>query len=128
MAQEYHTLPNVTFECRKIEEMQGQFDCVLFMDVFHHVPPAYRDSILQAAARLVSPRGFVFIKDISRRGGFVSWMMDRYVSGYPANEIFLENLPDMAALVSKHLKVTTTHKRYRFPFPRYYVKAVKPAA
>lgn len=125
MAKEYHALPNVNFECRKIEDTQGSFDCVLFIDVFHHVPPAYRDSILLSAARLLNPQGFVLIKDISRRGGFVSWLMDHYVSGYPANEIFLENLEDMETLVANHLKVVATHKRYRFPFPRYYVKAVR---
>ena len=123
MARQYHSLPNVNYECRRLEDVEGRFDCVLFIDVFHHVPPAFRDSLLQAAARLLQPQGFVLIKDISRRGGWVSWALDHYVSKYPADEIFLENCEGMAALVAKHFKAVTTERHYRFPFPRYYLKA-----
>jgi len=125
LAREFHALPNVNYECRRIEDVEGQYDCLLFIDVFHHVPPVHRDSILQAAARLLKPGGYLLIKDISRRGGWVSFALDHYVSKYPANEIFLENLEDMKTLVSRHLKVVHTEKRYRFPFPRYYIKAMR---
>lgn len=127
MARQYNALPNVSYDCRKIEETEGQFDCVLFIDVFHHVPPAFRDSILAAAGRLLSPNGYVLIVDISRRGGWVSFALDHYVSKYPANEIFLETPESLSEIVSKQLKVIGTESRYRFPFPRYYIKAVRKA-
>jgi 2-polyprenyl-3-methyl-5-hydroxy-6-metoxy-1,4-benzoquinol methylase len=125
MAQQFHSRPNVKYECRRLEEVDGQFDCVLFIDVFHHVPPAYRDSLLNAAARLLKPQGYVLIKDISRRGGWASFALDHYVSKYPANEIFLETCEDLSGVVAKHLKVVQTERRYRFPFPRYYIKAAR---
>lgn len=125
MAQEYNALPNISYECRRIEELQGQFDCVLFIDVFHHVPPAYRDSILAAAGRLLGPQGYVLIVDISRRGGWVSFALDHYVSKYPADEIFLETPESLAAVVARQLEVQSVERRYRFPFPRYYLKATR---
>jgi 2-polyprenyl-3-methyl-5-hydroxy-6-metoxy-1,4-benzoquinol methylase len=128
LAREYHSLPNVTYECKRIEELEGGFECVLFLDVFHHVAPAHRDSILQAAGRLLHPGGYVLIVDIARRGGWLSFALDHYVTKYPADEIFLEEPEDLAAVVSKNLKVSSVERRYHFPFPRYYIKAGRPDA
>jgi 2-polyprenyl-3-methyl-5-hydroxy-6-metoxy-1,4-benzoquinol methylase len=128
MAQQYNALPNVSYACRKIEELEGQFDCVLFIDVFHHVPPPFRDSILQAASRLLSQKGYVLIVDISRSGGWVSFALDHYVSKYPRDEIFLETPESLSAVVERHLKIVATEGRYRFPFPRYYIKAKRKKA
>jgi len=122
-AKKRHALPNVEYACEPLETIEGSYDCVLFIDVFHHVPPAYRDSLLQAAAKLLTPTGFVLIKDIERRHGWCSYALDRYISRCPADEIFLEDCEDMAALVGKHLKITKSEVRFRAPFPHYYIKA-----
>ena len=124
-AKRRHALPNVEYACQRLETIAGHFDCVLFIDVFHHVPPEHRDSFLQAAARLLAPGGYVLIKDIERRHGWCSWALDRYVSRCPANEIFLENCEDLVTLVSKSLKVVKSEVRFRVPFPHYYIKATR---
>ncbi|NLX99073.1 MAG: class I SAM-dependent methyltransferase [Rhodopirellula sp.] len=123
LANRYNRLPNTRYTCQPLESVAGRYDCVLFMDVFHHVAPANRDSLLQAASRLLNPQGYVLIKDIERRRGGASWMLDRYVSRCSADEIFLENCSDLADLVAKHLTVLASEVRFRMPFPHYYIKA-----
>ena len=122
-AKKRHALANVEYACQRLETVEGFFDCVLFIDVFHHVAPQYRDSLLQAAARLLTPAGYVVIKDIERRRGWCSYALDRYISRCPADEIFLENSEDLTALVNKHLKVMRSEVKFRLPFPHYYIKA-----
>ena len=125
LARQYHASPNVTYACQRLETITGVFDCVLFIDVFHHVPPRHRDSLLQAAGGLLKLAGYVLIKDIERRRGWCSYALDRYVSRCPANEIFLENCDELTALVGKHLDVVKSEVKFRPPFPHYYIKAAR---
>jgi len=121
LAQFYHALPNVEFACLDLQSVQGQFDCILFVDVFHHVPPQEHDALLEACPRLLTNRGYVLIKDIERRGGQISWLMDRYVSR--ATEVYLHNCDELSGEVSRHLRVIGSEVHFHFPFPHYYIKA-----
>jgi 2-polyprenyl-3-methyl-5-hydroxy-6-metoxy-1,4-benzoquinol methylase len=122
-AQAYHTLPNTRFRCQPVESVEECFDCIMLVDVLHHVPPTQYDHFFSAASRLLAPGGCLFIKDVERRLGFVSFAMDRYISGCRAEEINLHNCDEMGSLVSKHLDVRSAIVRYRFPFPHYYIVA-----
>jgi 2-polyprenyl-3-methyl-5-hydroxy-6-metoxy-1,4-benzoquinol methylase len=121
LAQSYHTLPNVEFACLDLQFVQGQFDCILFVDVFHHVPSQEHDALLEACPRLLTNHGYVLIKDVERRGGQISWLMDRYISR--AKEVYLHNCDELVREVSRHLRVICSKVHFRFPFPHYYIKA-----
>ena len=122
LAQAYHTLPNVEFACQRLETVEGQFDCVFFVDVFHHVSPNEYANLLESAKRLLAPGGYVFIKDIERRRGQISTWMDRYISG--CQELYMHNCDELVDIASEHLKVESFEIRFRFPFPHYYIKAM----
>lgn len=122
LARTYHSLPNTGFSCESLETVTGRFDCIIFVDVFHHVPPARHDSLLRVSAELLAPGGYVLIKDIERRRGQVSLWMDRYVSG--CDEVYLKNCEELSVAVSRHFTIVTSEVRYRFPFPHYYIKAI----
>jgi len=121
LAQRYNTLPNVRYAHRALQAIEGQFDCILFVDVFHHVTPQEYDALLQTCTGLLRPSGYVLIKDIERSGGYISWLMDRYISG--CGGVYLHNCDEMADIVSRHLCVLASRVRFRFPFPHYYIKA-----
>lgn len=120
LAQKHHALPNVDYQFVRLESVQGQFDCILFVDVFHHVPLTEHDALLLECVRLLTPGGYVLIKDIERRRGQVSWFMDRYISG--ADEVYLQNCDELTNTVSKHLRVISSKVRFKVPFPHYYIK------
>lgn len=121
LARRYHSLSNVQYACMRVEEVRERFDCVLFVDVFHHVPPGEQMSLLEAARRLLAPSGFALIKDTERRRGQVSWFMDRFVSG--CKEIYLQDCDELVRRVSEHLEVIHAEARFRFPFPHCYIRA-----
>jgi len=121
IANAYHALPNTEFACQMLQSVERQFDCILFADVFHHVPSEEHGDMLQACARLLAPGGYVIIKDIERRRGKVSIWMDRYISG--CAEVYMRNCDEMIEVVSRHLKVVSSDVKFRFPFPHYYIKA-----
>lgn len=122
LAREFHTLPNVEYACRRLETVEGQFDCVLFVDVFHHVAVGEYASLLEGARQRLAPNGYVLIKDVERQRGQISIWMDRYISG--CKELFMHNSDELARIVSDYLKVESTEVKFRFPFPHYYIKAV----
>ena len=124
LANEFHALPNVEYSCQRLETVNGQFDCVLFVDVFHHVSPAEYTSLLESARALLAPGGYVLIKDIERRRGHASIWMDRYVSG--CRELYMHNCDELAAYVSRYLTVEEQEVKFRLPFPHYYIKARAP--
>jgi 2-polyprenyl-3-methyl-5-hydroxy-6-metoxy-1,4-benzoquinol methylase len=120
-AQRYHSRPNVDFAALDLEAVEGQFECVLFVDVFHHVDPREHSTLLNTARRLLAPGGYVLIKDIERRRGQISTWLDRYVSGCP--DVYMFNCAELTDVVSKTLPVLTSEVRFKLPFPHYYLKA-----
>ena len=121
MAQSYNATPNVEYKSVDLRCVEGQFDCILLVDVFHHVPPDERLALLEASSVLLSDRGYVLIKDIERNGGQISWFMDRVVSRAP--EVYLQNCNELAAEVTQRLDVIKTEVHFRFPFPHSYIVA-----
>jgi 2-polyprenyl-3-methyl-5-hydroxy-6-metoxy-1,4-benzoquinol methylase len=121
LAKEYHALSNVEFAPLALEAVDGKFDCILFVDVFHHVPRIEHENLLRTCARLLAPGGYVVIKDIERRRGQVSVWMDRYLSG--CSQVYMSNCEELRELVSQNLRVLSSEVRFRAPFPHYYIKA-----
>ena len=119
LAQRYHSLPNLTYQARPLEEMLGTYDCIMFSDVIHHVEPSLAKTLLAVCPRLLANDGYVFVKDVSRKGGQVSAWMDRYISrSYP---VHLHNPDEFGSLLPDDLEVYDRSEKYRFPFPNYYL-------
>ena len=121
LARRYHALPNIEFACRRLQDVGGRFDCILFVDVFHHVPPKEWTSLLGICSSLLCPGGYVLIKEIERRSRQISWLMDRYISRCP--EVYLRNCEEMVEVVSRDLRVVSSEVRFRLPFGHYYIRA-----
>ena len=118
LAQTYHALPNVEFACQELQSVEGQFDCVLFVDVVHHVPLQEHGNLLQSCTKLLAPGGYVLIKDVERRWGQINWCMDRYISG--CAQIYMRDCDEMADTVSQFLRVLRSEVHFRAIFPHYY--------
>ena len=121
LANQYNSLPNVTYRAERLEDVEGEFDVVLLLDVLHHVDPTEHADMFSAAAARLTPSGYVLIKDIERDRGQVSLWMDRYVSR--CSDVYLQNLDEMEVAVEKQLSIETSEVKFRFPFPHYYIKA-----
>jgi len=111
----------VKFSCQDLQSVGGLYDCIMFVDVFHHMSPDTYVDILQDCSRLLAPDGYVLIKDISRHKGQVSWLMDRYISG--CDEIYMQDPQRLAEVVSGSLDNVRLDQKFRVPFPHYYIQA-----
>ena len=56
------TIEHAIFDGRRLPFADGEFDCVVFNNVIHHVQPRDRAPLLRECRR-VAPTGAVFIKD-----------------------------------------------------------------
>jgi 2-polyprenyl-3-methyl-5-hydroxy-6-metoxy-1,4-benzoquinol methylase len=121
MAKAYNPHPNINYTCVPLQAVEGHFDCILFVDVFHHVEPKQYKILLESSSHLLSPKGYLIIKDIERRRGEISIFMDRYISG--CKDISMNNCDDLERIISKSMDVTSVEVQFRFPFPHYYIKA-----
>lgn len=125
VARQYNALPNIEYACRPLESVEGEFDCIIFVDVFHHVPPAEYPGLLARSAKLLAAGGYLLIKDIERKKGQMALWLDRYISG--SDRVYFQNCEELVAAVSKHMRVIRSEVRFRFPFPHYYIEAVNRA-
>jgi 2-polyprenyl-3-methyl-5-hydroxy-6-metoxy-1,4-benzoquinol methylase len=123
MARIYHASPKINYDCMPIEAVVGQYDCILFVDVFHHIEPTQYKSLLGASKRLLGPQGYIMVKDVERRMGWVSFFMDKYISGCKDEDIYLQNCNELANVVSNYLELVDSEVKFRFPFPHYYIRA-----
>jgi len=123
LAQRYHSLPNIRYETRALQDITERFDCVLFSDVIHHVEPPNARSMLAHCERVLTPDGYILVKEVARRWGQVGWFMDRYISrSFP---IYLRNPREFDELLPDHYQVAERASRFRVPFPNYYL-IIKP--
>jgi 2-polyprenyl-3-methyl-5-hydroxy-6-metoxy-1,4-benzoquinol methylase len=121
LAEQYHGLQNITFTCQDLQSVEGTYDCIMFVDVFHHVRPSMYPMLIRQCSRLLASNGYLFIKDISRTHGLVSYMLDRYISG--CREIYMQEPYCLASVVSCNLYIEDIEEKFRPPFPHYYIKA-----
>lgn len=56
------TIEHAAFDGRRLPFADGEFDCVVFNNVIHHVQPQDRVALLRECRR-VAPTGAVFVKD-----------------------------------------------------------------
>jgi len=79
---------NVTFSQETVENVAvrepGSFDLVVLSDVLHHVPPAARESLMNAIAQAMTPGGSLVFKDWVISSSPIHWLCDtsdRYLTG-----------------------------------------------
>jgi 2-polyprenyl-6-hydroxyphenyl methylase/3-demethylubiquinone-9 3-methyltransferase len=68
----------------ELAEAGAVFDLVVLCDVLHHVAASERDGLVRTARRMVSPGGFLAVKDWERRrdvGTLASKLSDTYITG-----------------------------------------------
>lgn len=125
-ANRYNAGSNVRYRAVRMEEMEGRFDCITLMDLLHHMSEEDARALLEDAPRLLKPGGFIVIKDIDRRGGTFSYVMDKYVTrAMPVN---LRTPDELRALIPDSLSVVAERRKWRFPQPHLYFKLVPAAA
>jgi cyclopropane fatty-acyl-phospholipid synthase-like methyltransferase len=75
-------LPNATFavaDARETLALDGCFDAVVMMDLFHHLPDQSKVQLLDAALSRLAPGGVLIIKDVTRRPRWklaFTWLLD----------------------------------------------------
>ena len=111
---------NVRYLAKPMQEMEGQYDCITLIDLLHHASDEDATQLLADCPRLLAPGGYVFIKDIDKRGGYFSYFMDRFVA--LANPVRLRTPEQIKALVPKNLKIVSERRKWRFPQPHMYFR------
>lgn len=119
LANKYNRLPNVTYNAQPLADVKGTFDCVSFVDVMHHTTEDEARGLLELAAPLLTPGGRVLIKDIARKGGWLGYAHDRYITR--SRVIRLAQPEEMLQLIPDVYEVVSVVRKTRFPFPNYYI-------
>lgn len=112
--------PNVRYLARPLEEMDGEYDCVTFIDLLHHVEDEDARGLMVECVRLLKPGGYLFIKDIDRRGGYFSYFMDRFVA--MARPVRLRTLNEIKSLIPDGLRLDVEKRKWKIPQPHVYLK------
>lgn len=118
-AERFHRLPNIRYHDQPLEDLEGSFDCVSFIDVLHHVPDEKKMLLFFTGLQRLKPQGYLLVKDVVSDSEDPAYWMDRYVSG--CKRLWFsapERLPDF---LPEGLKVSGGYRRYRFPFLHYYL-------
>jgi SAM-dependent methyltransferase len=118
-ANNYNKLPNVHYEARLLGEMEGQYGCISFMDLLHHVEDADATNLMAECVHLLEPGGWLFVKDIDRRGGYFSYFMDRFVSF--ATPVRLRTMEGIKNLTPPNLQPSFEMRKWKFPQPHLYL-------
>jgi SAM-dependent methyltransferase len=82
-ARETWSLPNLVFEAREVEALEGEFDLVLLLDVIHHLPRGGEEAILRACAGRLKPTGRLLIKEMPEGKSNLGVFLDTYISRCP---------------------------------------------
>ena len=79
-------LGNIRFDQGTVQTIKGaDFDLILILDVIHHIPDKAEHVMFQESARILKDGGRLFIKDIPFDNCRIGVLLDKYVSGQPAN-------------------------------------------
>lgn len=119
LAERFHSLPNVSYRCLPLENMDSRFDCVSFVDVFHHVPDQEKSALLFSAQRRLNPQGYIFVKDVTSSAEDPAYWMDRYLSG--SRNLWFSCPEGWARFLPESLQIWQSLRGYRFPFGHYYL-------
>lgn len=119
LANRYNRLSNVNYAAVPLDDVKGSFDCISFMDVMHHARVDEAQRLLEGAERLMAADGRIVIKDIARKGGWLGYAHDRYITR--SRIIRLVDLEEMISLVPDRYRVVRQLEKYRVPFPNYYI-------
>jgi 2-polyprenyl-3-methyl-5-hydroxy-6-metoxy-1,4-benzoquinol methylase len=119
LASRLHSRPNVRYACQDLGAVPGLYDCVSFVDVFHHVPDSEKGALLAQAERRLTPRGYVFVKDTTSGYEDPAYWFDRFIGGCP--KLWFTCPEGLAKFRPHGLKVTRSFRGYRFPFEHYYL-------
>ena len=119
LAERFHSLPNVSYRCLPLENMDSCFDCVSFVDVFHHVPDQEKSALLFSAQRRLNPQGYIFVKDVTSSAEDPAYWMDRYLSG--CRNLWFSCPEGWARFLPESLQIWQSLRGYRFPFGHYYL-------
>lgn len=119
LAERFHSLPNVSYRCLPLENIDSRFDCVSFVDVFHHVPDREKSALLFSAQRRLNPQGYIFVKDVTSSAEDPAYWMDRYLSG--CRNLWFSCPEGWARFLPESLQIWQSLRGYRFPFGHYYL-------
>ncbi len=119
LANQYNRLNNLRFAAVPLSEVRGSLKRTNFVDVMHHTSEDEARRLLEQAEPLMTGDGQIFIKDIARKGGWFSYARDRYITG--SRVIRLGDLEEMLRIVPNQYRGPKQLRKYRFPFPNYYV-------
>lgn len=119
LAERFHSLPNVSYRCLPLDNMDSRFDCVSFVDVFHHVPDQEKSALLFSAQRRLNPQGYIFVKDVTSSAEDPAYWMDRYLSG--CRNLWFLCPEGWARFLPESLQILQSLRGYRFPFGHYYL-------
>lgn len=123
LANRYSRLENVEFAPVPLQDVTGSFDCISFVDVMHHATKDDARGLLEAAGAKLASGGEILIKDIARKGGWFSYAHDRYITR--SKVIRLADMEETLAMVPDQYSVTKRLKKYRVPFPNYYIRLTR---
>lgn len=119
-ATRYNSVANVHYLARPLDEMDGQYECITFIDVLHHIVDGEAKKLLVECERLLAPGGYLFVKEIDRRGGYFSYFMDRFVT--LANPVRLRTPSEIKALVPEGLRLFSEQRKWKFHQPHLYFR------
>jgi 2-polyprenyl-6-hydroxyphenyl methylase/3-demethylubiquinone-9 3-methyltransferase len=104
----------VSFEQKPVQqvalERPGSFDLLIAVDVIHHIPPAERLSVLQAARKTLASGGVFAIKDWIRGVTPIHglcWLSDRFLTG---DDVRYCSLDELRALLHNAFGVPPTEE------------------
>lgn len=117
------TVETKVYDGLTIPFADGAFDCALFNNVIHHIPPSARARVMEEAARAAG-RGPIFIKDHLAASGLdhmrlavLDLLGNLPFSGMiEARYLTLEDWRDLAGQVGYEIEQTETRAYRRGPF------------
>ncbi len=114
-------LRNVNFFCRDVtdEDVRQNCDCILILDLLHHIPFSDQEKILKRCYEMLSPNGVMIVKDIHCRNKvklYFTWLLDKLMT---KNEpvYYFDQLLMRSRMQSMHLHTIEMPINDWLPYP-----------
>jgi len=103
----------------------GKYDCVMLIDVLHHIPRTEQPGYLRLLSQRMRPGSRLILKDINAGRISVLWsrLHDALFAGNGFQEISLTQAVDLVSAAG--LKVLDAYEIQRLWYPHYFVIAQK---